>query len=66
MRKIFGVFVLVVLIATLFAAIPMNAGAGSSNTNTQVPFKGDFDGSTVPRVESRYREKQISWGSTLR
>ncbi len=48
MRKIFGIFVLVVLIATLFAALPMNAGAESSNANTQVPFEGNFDGNTVP------------------
>jgi hypothetical protein len=60
MRKIFGVFVLVVLIATLFAAIPMNAGAGSSNTNTQVPFKGDFDGSTVPRVDPNLERIEVS------
>jgi hypothetical protein len=46
MKKIFGVFVLVLLIATVFAAFPMNVSAGS-----QVPFKGNFDGGNVPAVD---------------
>jgi hypothetical protein len=50
MKKIFVVFVLVLLIATAFAALPMNAGAGSGNACKQVPFKGNFDGSTVARL----------------
>jgi hypothetical protein len=42
MKKIFGIFVLV------FAALPMNVGAGSGNGCKQVPFKGTFDGGNVP------------------
>jgi hypothetical protein len=51
MKKIYGVFVIVVLIATAFAALPLNVGAGSTSANTQVPFKGTFDGGNVPAVD---------------
>ncbi len=51
MRKIFGVFVLVLLIATMFAALPMNVSAASENGNSQVPFRGTFDGGNVPAVD---------------
>jgi hypothetical protein len=47
MKKILGIFVLVLLIATVFAALPMNAGAGNA-PDKEVPFKGNFDGNTVP------------------
>jgi hypothetical protein len=51
MKRIFGVFVLVLLIATVFAALPMNAGAGSEKANKSVPFVGEFDGGNVPAVD---------------
>jgi hypothetical protein len=50
MKKIFGVFVLVLLIATVFAALPMNMSAGKA-PDKQVPFKGYFDGGNVPAVD---------------
>jgi hypothetical protein len=51
MKKIFVVFVLVLLIAIVFAALPMNAGAGSEKARSQVPFMGNFDGGNVPAVD---------------
>jgi hypothetical protein len=59
MKKIFVVFVLVLLIATVFAALPMNAGAGKA-PDKRVPFKGGFDGSTVPRVDPNLERIEVS------
>jgi hypothetical protein len=53
MKRIFVVFVLVLLIATVFAALPMNVGARSENA--RVPFNGHFDGGNVPAVDPAER-----------
>jgi hypothetical protein len=50
MKKIFVICVCLILTATLFAALPMNVGAGQT-ANKQVPFKGTFDGGNVPAVD---------------
>jgi hypothetical protein len=48
-RKISGIFLCLVLVAMVFAvAVPVNISAVSPKANTQVPFKGPFDGGNVP------------------
>jgi hypothetical protein len=49
-KKVLAIGMVLVLVAMVFAALPMNVGAGSGNGCKQVPFKGNFDGSTVPRL----------------
>jgi hypothetical protein len=40
------------MVAMVFAvAVPMNIGAGSPKANSQVPFRGTFDGGNVPAVD---------------
>jgi hypothetical protein len=49
-RKISGIFLCLLMVAMVFAvALPMSISAGAPDK--EVPFKGDFDGSTVPRVD---------------
>jgi hypothetical protein len=47
MKRILAIFVCLILTATLFAALPLNADAGKA-PDKQVPFKGNMDGNTVP------------------
>jgi hypothetical protein len=60
-RKISGIFLCLLMVAMVFAvAVPMNIGAGSPKANTQVPFEGTFDGSTVPRVDPDLERYEVS------
>jgi hypothetical protein len=56
-RKKSSIFVCLLMVAMLFAvAGPMNVSAGSN----MVPFKGNFDGSTVPRVDPDLERMEMS------
>jgi hypothetical protein len=47
------------MVAMVFAvAVPMNIGAGAPDK--QVPFMGNFDGSTVPRVDPNLERYEVS------
>jgi hypothetical protein len=49
-RKITGIFLCLLMVAMAFAVVlPMSISAGAPDK--EVPFKGGFDGSTVPRVD---------------
>jgi hypothetical protein len=62
MKKIFGIFVLVVLIATVFAALPMNVGAKSDNA--RIPLNGHFDGGNVATGSEYWERIEVSGHST--
>ncbi len=51
MRKAKVIGIVLVLVAMVFAALPMNMSAGSGNARSQVPFVGTFDGGNVPAVD---------------
>jgi hypothetical protein len=58
-KKISGIFLCLVMVAMVFAvAVPMNISAGAPDK--EVPFKGDFDGSTVPRVDPNLERIVVS------
>jgi hypothetical protein len=51
-RKISGMFLCLLMVAMVFAvAVPMSISAGSPKANSQVPFRGSFDGGNVPAVD---------------
>ncbi len=56
-----SIFLCLLMVAMVFAvAVPMNMGAGSAMARSQVPFKGNFDGSTVPRVDPDLERFEVS------
>ena len=57
-RRRTSIFVCLLMVAMLFAvAVPMNVSAGSGKV---VPFKGNFDGATVPSGEEDVEQIEMS------
>jgi hypothetical protein len=60
MRKVLVTGIVLLMVAVVFAVLPVNVSAGSTKANSEVPFEGDMDGSTVPRVDPDLERYEVS------